>query len=110
MFEKVRSLIDLVSYALSPNHTHADPQYFSTPAEVLCDIPKAFAPLEVPSLIPLETEEMSDAVNLDSMTPADLTKFIADKEAAHKESQKALRALLRAKIALAPKTEAPAVG
>lgn len=80
------------------------PHYFSTPAEILCDLP-------VPSPIPLETE-MSDAVNLDAMNVEGLTKFIEEQEKAHKEKQKALRALLRAKIALTPKAaqEAPAVG
>lgn len=78
--------------------------YFSTPAEALIDIPF------VPFVNPLETEKMSEAVNLDAMTPADLAKFIEEQEKAHKDRQKALRALLRAKHALAPKTEAPAVG
>lgn len=79
--------------------------YFSTPAEVLCS--KEFDDLFL-STIPPETEEVN--VNLDAMTPAELTAFIAEKEKVHKEAVKAMRALLRAKIALAPKTEAPAVG
>lgn len=64
-------------------------------------------------LIPLETEKMSEAVNLDAMTPEQLKHFINNQEQAHKDKQKALRSLLRAKIALAPKVvqeEAPAVG
>lgn len=94
--------------------------YFSTPAETICEqrwvshLEQAFIDHEkkfgVPSTIPLETEKMSDAVNLDAMNVEGLTKFIDEQEKAHKEKQKALRALLRAKIALAPKTEAPAVG
>ena len=72
--------------------------YFSTPAEALIEIPFVLLP------IPPETEEVKP--NLDAMTPAELTKFIEEQEKTHKESQRALRALLRAKIVLAPKPEA----
>ena len=100
-----------VSFKPSPYMNETKPAYdFSNPLEVpRLDVFELFP---VPLPIPLETEKMSEAVNLDAMTPAELTAFIESKEKAHKDSQKALRALLRAKITLAPKvvTEAPAVG
>lgn len=59
--------------------------------------------LSVFPLTPPETEEVN--VNLDAMTPAELTAFINEKEKDHREAVKAMRALLRAKIALAPKSK-----
>jgi len=90
---------DTVNHLPGPINYEVTP-YFSTPAESLCD--EKFDDLFL-STTPPETEEVN--VNLDAMTPAELTAFINEKEKAHKDAVKAMRALLRAKIALTPKSQ-----